>query len=92
MMKKKVSTQSVKGAKNIGATIATRLQEIGVYTLADLHEMGPAKAYTTIKRNYPDKTLPVCYYLYSFEGALTDTHWNDIPDVRKEELLKQIER
>ena len=92
MMKKKVSTQSVTGAKNIGATIATRLQEIGVYTLADLHEMGPAKAYTTIKNNYPDKTLPVCYYLYSFEGALTDTHWNDIPDVRKEELLKQIER
>ena len=42
-MKKKVPAQSVKGAKSIGATIATRLQEIGVYTLADLHEMGPAK-------------------------------------------------
>lgn len=90
-MKTTGSTQIVNGAKNIGPTIARRLNEIGVYTLAELHNMGPAKAYQAIKQQYPDKTLPVCYYLYSFEGALTDTHWNDIPEKRKQQLLKEIE-
>lgn len=79
-----------KGVKNIGLTIAQRLTEIGVYTIADLQEMGAAKAYLKIKENYPDKTIPVCYYLYSFEGALLDLHWDDIPEERKKELLKAI--
>jgi len=78
----------LKGAKNIGPTIANRLYEIGVYTLADLKQMGAEKAYLKIKANFPDKTLPVCYYLYSFEGALLDIHWNDVPEERKKELLK----
>lgn len=90
-MKKSVSSQTVHGRRNIGPTIAKRLNEIGVHTMAELHEVGPSKAYKAIKQLYPDKTLPVCYYLYSFEGALTDTHWNDIPEKRKQQLLKEIE-
>jgi DNA transformation protein and related proteins len=81
---------NLKGAKNIGPTIATRLHEIGVYTLADLKQRGAGRAYLEIKANFPDKTLPICYYLYSFEGALLDVHWNDIPEERKEELLKSV--
>ncbi|HID80769.1 MAG TPA: competence protein TfoX [Chromatiales bacterium] len=75
--------------KNIGLKIASRLNEIGVYSRTDLEQIGAAEAHKQIKRNYPDETLAVCYYLYSFEGAVTDTHWNDIPEKRKQ-ALRQI--
>lgn len=83
-------TISLKGAKNIGPTIAQRLHEIGVYTMADLQEIGAEQAYLRIKARCPNKTLPVCYYLYSFEGALLNLHWNDIPVQRKKDLLEAI--
>lgn len=89
MMKKKQIT-GFKGVKNIGTTIAEKLAEIGIYSLADLQAVGAAKAYLKIKENYPDKIISVCYYLYSFEGALLDLHWDDIPEKRKKELLKAI--
>lgn len=76
--------------KNIGATIEKRLNEIGVTTIDDLAQVGAANAYIKIKENYPDKTLSVCYYLYSFQGALMDMHWDDIPQNIKDDLRKQI--
>lgn len=79
-----------KGVKNIGLTIAKRLTEISVYNIADLQQMGSSKAYLKIKENYPNKTISVCYYLYSFEGALLNLHWGDIPEKRKKELLKAV--
>jgi DNA transformation protein and related proteins len=90
-MKAKIKKLSgFKGIKNIGSTINKRLSEIGVNTLEDLQKIGAAQAYLKIKSHYPDKTLPVCYYLYSLEGALTNLHWDDIPETRKQILLKAI--
>ena len=43
-----------------------------------------------IKERHPGETLPVCYYLYSFEGALTDQHWDEIGEQRKRQLKGQI--
>lgn len=82
--------QMLKNAKNIGSTVLKRLNEIGVYSLADLATLTPAKAYQKICQNYPDKTIPVCYYLYSLEGALRDMHWNDLPLEVKEHLKRQV--
>lgn len=76
--------------KNIGETIERRLNEIGIYTKEDLELTGPVKAYKKIQENNPARTFPVCYYLYSFEGALTDKHWDDIPEKSKEYLKKQV--
>lgn len=76
--------------KNIGAGIEKKLNEIGIFTKEDLEVIGPAEAYKKIKENNPDKTIPVCYYLYSFEGALTDKHWNDISEKSKKTLLEKI--
>jgi DNA transformation protein and related proteins len=81
---------SLKGAKNIGTTILHHLHEIGVYSLADLAEITPVKAYRKICEENPGKTFPVCYYLYSLEGALLDLHWNDLPKDLKMDLLKQV--
>ncbi|WP_418392831.1 TfoX/Sxy family DNA transformation protein [Akkermansia sp.] len=53
--------------------------------------MTSVEAFKKICGNYPDKTVPVCYYLYSLEGALLNLHWNDIPSELKEELKAKIE-
>ncbi len=37
-----------------------------------------------------DETLPLCYYLYSFEGAINDKHWDAIGDKIKQELKAKI--
>lgn len=83
-------SNNLKGAKNIGPTIEKRLNEIGVFSFAHLSEMTPVKAYINICKQNPEKTIPICYYLYSLQGALLDLHWNDIPKELKSELLKQV--
>jgi len=76
--------------QNIGPTIARRLKEVGIRTDADLRSVGPVTAYRRICAKYPGKTIPVCYYLYSLEGALRGQHWDAIdPDV-KQSLLSQV--
>ncbi len=82
--------RNIKSLINIGNKIADRLNEIGIFTEEELRHIGAAKAHRSIKANYPDETLPVCYYLYSFEGALTDTHWNEIPNQRKQQLREEV--
>lgn len=76
--------------KNIGQKIAGRLNQAGIHSEADLRAVGAVGAYRRIKANHPGETLPICYYLYSFEGALRDRHWNDINEERKQVLLAQI--
>jgi DNA transformation protein len=76
--------------KNIGKKIAGRLNEVGVFSENDLRKIGSVKAHRTIKMKYPNETLPICYYLYSFEGALRDKHWDDIGAKKKRELKNQI--
>ncbi|TDO25295.1 TfoX/Sxy family protein [Sediminibacterium goheungense] len=80
---------NLKGAKNIGTTIEKRLNEIGVFSLADLAQMTTVKAYQSICKQNPDKTFPICYYLYSLQGALLDLHWDQLPVELKTELRKQ---
>ncbi|MFV1884635.1 MAG: TfoX/Sxy family DNA transformation protein [Balneola sp.] len=85
-------SNNLKKAKNIGATIHRRLNEIGIYSLADLAEITPAGAYRKICEQNPGKMFPVCYYLYSLEGALLDLKWDDLPKSVKKDLLKEIRR
>ena len=66
------------------------LNEIGVFSLADLAEMTPVKAYKAICQNHPQKSFPVCYYLYSLQGALLDLHWDDLPGELKYELKRAV--
>lgn len=79
-----------KGAKDTGQSIAKRLFEVGIYSFAELQQISASNAYLKIKESFPDKTLPVCYYLYSLEGALLDLHWDGISEKRKKELLREV--
>lgn len=83
--------------RNIGATIEKRLNEIGVLTREDLQRLGPLEAYRRIHAKSAGRTVPVCYYLYSLQGALMDLHWDDVPDhiktaLRQEALAKTPRR
>ena len=76
--------------RNIGPTVAKRLNEIGIANEADLKRIGAVGAYRLLEKRFPDTTLPVCYYLYSLEGALLDMHWDDLPGELKQELEGQV--
>ena len=76
--------------KNIGTKIASHLNEAGIFSEEELAFYGSVKAHKMIEKIYPNEILPVCYYLYSFEGALCDKHWNDIGETKKQELLRAI--
>lgn len=88
-MKLKINS-NLREAKNIGATIEKHLNEVGIFTLADLAEITSVEAFQRIRKNYPGKTFPVCYYLYSLEGALLNLHWNDLPPDLKEDLKTRV--
>ena len=83
-------TRKLTELKNIGKTIAERLNEVGIFSEDELRVVGAVEAHRMIREKYPHETLPVCYYLYSFEGALCDRHWDDIGAARKRELKEMI--
>jgi len=75
--------------RNIGPTIELRLNAVGICTCEDLRRTGPAEAFLKMQAQTASK-LPVCYYLYSLEGALTDRHWDDVVAATKALLLKDV--
>lgn len=79
----------LRGLKNIGPTIADRLGVVGIKTVADLKRVGPAKAFALVKAAHPDITIPVCYYLYSLQGALEGKHWDALAESTKGRLLQE---
>jgi len=77
--------------KNIGDKLSSRLNEVGIYSEDELREIGAVNAHEMIQNRYPEEKLPICYYLYSFDGAISNIHWNDIDSRRKKALKKAIE-
>ena len=74
---------------NIGPTIERRLNEVSVHSRSDLEQVGPTEAFRRIKARYPHKTISVCYYLYSLQGALIGCHWDDLSDDQKADLRRE---
>ena len=58
-MKSKIDN-NLRNAKNIGATIEKYLNEIGIFTLADLAETTSVKAFIKIREQHPEKTISWC--------------------------------
>lgn len=77
-------SESLSRRRNIGKTVAARLQDIGITTVEDLRSVGPAAAYRLLSALNPGRRLPKCYYLFSLQGALDDVHWDELsPDVKR---------
>ncbi|MEQ3635098.1 TfoX/Sxy family DNA transformation protein [Alcanivorax sp.] len=81
-----MANKSLPELKNIGKTVASRLHELGITNEAELRKLGAAKAYKWLSDQNPDKHLPVCYYLYSLEGAIKDKYWDDFSEKEKTKL------
>jgi DNA transformation protein len=74
--------------KNLGNTSVNWLHTIGVNSHQDLVNIGPVEAYHLIRQR-DIKVSKV--FLYALQGALTDTHWNDLDPAVKKQLLEQAE-
>jgi DNA transformation protein len=70
--------------KNLGIATVNILNAIGIHSRDELNTMGPAEAYVRIKQRgiHVSKVM-----LYALQGALDDTHWNDLPADTKQNLV-----
>lgn len=83
---------SLTGLTNIGPTIARRLADIGIHTRAELASVGSVEAFRRLQARAGEGTVPVCYYLYSLEGALRGIHWDHLPIRDKLRLVEEVDR
>ncbi len=69
--------------KNIGPTLAQKLQGIGVESLEDLKKLGSIEVVLQIRV----KDLSACYnMLYAIEGAIQGIRWHNIPPDERAQL------
>ncbi|MGH7461629.1 MAG: TfoX/Sxy family DNA transformation protein [Longimicrobiales bacterium] len=74
---------------NIGSTIAKRLRDVGIHSVRDLENVGAAGAYLALCAK-ARRRLPVCYYLYTLEGALRSLRWTALSPDEKDRLQRQV--
>lgn len=73
---------------NIGVKLASMLHDVGIQDLQGIKKAGAANLYKKLQA-FSGKRLPVCYYLYSLEGAIRNTDWRDLSDGQKQKLCRE---
>ena len=81
-----MGNRSLLELKNIGKTVSSKLHEIGITNESELKRLGSARAYKWLSERNGGRHLPVCYYLYSLEGAIQDKHWDVFSENEKTKL------
>ena len=72
---------------NIGPRSQEWLNAVGLYTLADLENVGAVEVYRQLKElDYP-VTLNM---VYAIQGAIMDCPWNHLPPHIRESLKSQV--
>jgi DNA transformation protein len=72
--------------KNLGVASVNILHAVGVNSYEDLLKVGPVETYKRIK----ERDIQVSkVMLYALQGALLDTHWNDLEPDLKNKLLEE---
>jgi hypothetical protein len=74
--------------RNLGPKSAAWLRQVGLRTRDDLAATGPVEAYMRVRRA---GFRPGLNLLYAIEGALQDTHWQEVPEARRAELVAAAE-
>lgn len=69
--------------KNIGKTLADRMEFASIKSSEDLVELGAKKAFIKIISVYPEACIN---HLYAIEGAIQDIRWHHLPDKVKADL------
>lgn len=68
---------------NIGKEMAKKLTSVGIDSSEKLIELGAKQAFLTLKGTYPQVCL---VHLYALEGAILNTEFNNLSEIRKKEL------
>jgi DNA transformation protein len=70
--------------KNLGSATVNILHAVGINSYDDLKKTGPVEVYLRIQRRniHVSKVM-----LYALQGALQDTHWNELDPKLKQQLL-----
>lgn len=71
--------------KNIGKEIERKLKTIGISSAEELKEIGSKDTWLRLKIKYPEICL---VHLYTLEGAITDTEYNQLSEETKKDLKK----
>ncbi len=79
------STQKM---RNIGPKSAAWLRQVGLRSLDEITAIGTVEAFMKVRRAGFKPSLNL---LYALEGAILDCHWQEIPDVRRTELVADAE-
>ncbi len=69
--------------KNIGRELAAKLNSVGINSAEKLIELGSKQAFLKLKIKHPNVCL---VHLYTLEGAICGTEFNNLPDNKKKEL------
>lgn len=72
--------------KNIGNELERKLNTIGIYSAADLRQLGSKEAFSRLKQEFPEICL---VHLYALEGAITDVEFNKLSEETKK-ILKEF--
>jgi DNA transformation protein and related proteins len=74
--------------KNIGTKTLDWLNQVGVYTLEDVEELGVLEVYRRLKHAFPDKvTLNA---LWGLQGAVLGISHTQLPQAMKDDLLANL--
>ena len=69
--------------KNIGKEIERKLKTIGINSAEELKEIGSKDTWFRLKLKYPEICL---VHLYTLEGAIRDTEYNQLSEETKKDL------
>ncbi len=75
--------------KGLGPKSEQSLNEVGIFTQAQLEELGAVRAFIKLKKECSVK--PSLNFLYALVGALEGRHWADIAKSEKGRLLMELE-
>ena len=69
--------------RNIGKEMERKLKSVDIETAEELKEIGSKEAFFKLKVLYPSVCL---VHLYTLEGAVSDTEYNELPEDVKRSL------
>ncbi len=74
----------VEKLKNIGPKSGELLRAVGITTYGELAAVGTLESWRRVRAVAPYRVST--NWLFAIEGALTDTHWNRLPQPVMDEL------
>ena len=69
--------------RNIGKELVRKLKSVDINTAEELKEVGSEDAFVRLKLHYPNVCL---VHLYTLEGAVSDTEYNQLSEDVKQRL------